>query len=51
MYHVSAQGVDEHIINVHYYYQLPLYTNSLKKPLPQPLTLCGQLALVLSCTL
>ena len=20
MYHVSAQGVDEHIINVHYYY-------------------------------
>ena len=20
MYHVSAQGVDEHMINVHYYY-------------------------------
>ena len=20
MYHVNAQGVDEHIINVHYYY-------------------------------
>ena len=22
MYHVSAQGVDEHMINVHYYYCL-----------------------------
>ena len=22
MYHVSAQGVDEHMINVHYYYYL-----------------------------
>ena len=20
MYHVSAQGIDEHMINVHYYY-------------------------------
>ena len=23
MYHVSAQGVDEHMINVHYYYYYP----------------------------
>ena len=22
MYHVSAQGVDEHMINVHYYYYM-----------------------------
>ena len=22
MYHVSTQGVDEHVINVHYYYYL-----------------------------
>ena len=24
MYHVSAQGVDEHMINVHYYYYIRL---------------------------
>ena len=25
MYHVSAQGIDEHMINVHYYYFEFLY--------------------------
>ena len=25
MYHVSAQGVDERMINVHYYYYLLLF--------------------------
>ena len=25
MYHVSAQGVDERMINVHYYYYLPCH--------------------------
>ena len=25
MYHVSAQGVDEHVINVHYYYYYYYY--------------------------
>ena len=24
MYHVSAQGVDERMINVHYYYYVPM---------------------------
>ena len=28
MYHVSAQGVDERMINVHYYYTI-LYNNTL----------------------
>ena len=27
MYHVSAQGVDERIINVHYYYHRYYYYN------------------------
>ena len=27
MYHVSTEGVDEHIINVHYYYR---YIKSMK---------------------
>ena len=32
MYHVSAQGVDEHMINVHYYY----YMNDwIKQPVGQ----------------
>ena len=25
MYHVSSQGIDEHMINVHYYYYHTLY--------------------------
>ena len=29
MYHVSAQGVDEHMINVHYYYLVSQF--SVKK--------------------
>ena len=27
MYHVSAQGVDERMINVHYYYYYDRYTD------------------------
>ena len=26
MYHVNAQGIDERMINVHYYYIRPRYT-------------------------
>ena len=25
MHHVSAQGIDEHLINVHYYYYINMY--------------------------
>ena len=28
MYHVSAQGIDEHMINVHYYYYSVCYHTS-----------------------
>ena len=38
MYHVSAQGVDEHMINVHYYYYNGLnciYTNIFKQKTKQ----------------
>ena len=36
MYHESTQGVDEHMINVHYYYYIPppspnKYVNKIKK--------------------
>ena len=29
MYHVSTQGVDEHMINVHYYYYSMWYKTSV----------------------
>ena len=34
MYNVSAQGVDAHMINVHYYY----YYGKCERPLLLPLT-------------
>ena len=29
MYHVNAQGVDEHMINVHYYYKMCILSGVL----------------------
>ena len=33
MYHVSAQGIDERMINVHYYYYLSVNSSYYKKVL------------------
>ena len=45
MYHVSAQGVDEHIINVHYYYYC-LILSPPASPILPPMT--GLLVLVVA---
>ena len=31
MYHVSAQGIDERVINVHYYYYYYMYENTTSR--------------------